>query len=74
MKDNAESGARKPSATGPKITHAPGGRWAVAEFRDDTFRWSVDAAAFLDTLGNRAKDAKVVALDSEKMGIVIFPV
>lgn len=59
--------------TSPKITTAPGGKWAIAEVRDTDFRWALEAASFLETLGDRAKYAKVVSLDSEKMGIVIFP-
>lgn len=57
---------------GPKITEAERGIWAVAEFRDNEFRWAVDAAGFLETLGDRAADAKVVGLPNENMGVVIF--
>ncbi len=56
----------------PKITKGPNNVWAVAEFHDNTFRWALEAAVFLETIGDRAKDAKVVALPDEKMGLVIF--
>ena len=58
--------------TEPKITKGPNATWAVAEFRDDQFRWALSAAGFLETLGERAKDAKVVSLPDEKMGLVLF--
>ena len=56
----------------PKITKAPNSVWAVAEFRDDQFRWALSAAGFLESIGDRAKDAKVVSLPDEKMGLVLF--
>lgn len=56
----------------PKITRAPNAGWAVAEFRDEEFRWALEAAGFLETLGERARDAKVVALPDERMGLVLF--
>ncbi|CAN5385278.1 hypothetical protein BH24GEM3_BH24GEM3_23150 [soil metagenome] len=56
----------------PQITAAPGRVWAIAEFRDTEFRWALHVAEFLEKLGDRAKDAKVVSIPDEKMGIVIF--
>lgn len=55
-----------------KITEAAGGVWAVGEFRDDEFRWALHAAAFLETLGQKATDAKIVGSPNENMGLVFF--
>jgi hypothetical protein len=63
---------RRMSMAEPKISKAPNAVWAVAEFRDDEFRWALDAAGFLETIGDRANDAKVVSLPDEKMGLVFF--
>lgn len=58
--------------TEPKISKGPNAGWAVAEFRDDQFRWALSAAGFLESIGDRARDAKVVSLPDEKMGLVFF--
>ena len=58
--------------TEPKISKGPNAGWAVAEFRDDDVRWALGAAGFLESLGERAKDAKVVSLPDERMGLVFF--